>query len=442
MCVLHIMDHQIVVIGNNQKLKFQANHIGLVNAVFTINQHHQEDKEQDQQKGYLRVMEHRLKFKTQRLQRSQGCPCIFKFIGDLGGDYLHPRIVSIGPYHRGNDYLVEFDDNKWYFLRELLLRMNAKSSKDLGFFLKEMRGLEARARGCYVSYGDVGPLCSYDFVEMMLLDGCFVIELLRFLGKSEDRIDDDPVFVRPSTVPLMIADLLKLENQLHFYVLESLYAVTRTSEHEKELLSLIMEAISLVFPVPTKVPFSAHGPKHFLELVYKSLMPKVYTTHIDNERQTKPTSNETIQCVARLRTSGIKFKARKSVGFLDIEFKNGVLEIPVININDFNMNLIANCLAWEQSSRDAFTYFTDYIYFMNCLINEPKDVALLRDDGIIMRHSRDDASVVSFFNNLGKNIQVFNIGRSYLSQEMAEIESYFSSNWATIMRTLSIHNSP
>ncbi|KAJ0670680.1 hypothetical protein HanOQP8_Chr13g0477301 [Helianthus annuus] len=105
------------------------------------------------------------------------------------------------------------------------------------------------------------------------------------------------------------------------------------------------------------------------------------------------------------------------------------------------MNLITNCLGWEQSSRDAFTYFTDYIYFMNCLINEPKDV-LLHDDGIIMRHSRDDASVVSFFNNLGKNIQVFNIGRSYLSREMAEIESHFSSNWATIMRTLSIHNSP
>ncbi|KAJ0714813.1 hypothetical protein HanPI659440_Chr13g0493611 [Helianthus annuus] len=442
MCVFHIMDHQIVVIGNNQKLRFQANHIGLVDAVFTINQDHKDDLEQDQQKAYLRVMEHRLKVKTHRLQRSQGCPCIFKFIGDLGGDYLHPRIVSIGPYHRGNDYLVEFDDNKWYFLRELLLRMNAKSSKDLGFFLKEMRGLEARAQGFYVSYGDVGPLCSYDFVEMMLLDGCFVIELLRFLGKSEDKIDDDPVFMRPSTVPLMIADLLKLENQLPFYVLESLYAVTKTSEHEKELLSLIMEAIRLVFPVPTKVPFLAHGPKHLLELIYKSLMPKVYTTHIDNERQTKPMSNEIIQCVARLRTSGIKFKARKYVGLLDIEFKNGVLEIPVININDFNMNLITNCLGWEQSSRDAFTYFTDYIYFMNCLINEPKDVALLRDDGIIMRHSRDDASVVSFFNNLGKNIQVFNIGRSYLSREMAEIESRFSSNWATIMRTLSIHNSP
>ncbi|KAJ0848578.1 hypothetical protein HanPSC8_Chr13g0559161 [Helianthus annuus] len=98
MCVFHIMDHQIVVIGNNQKLRFQANHIGLVDAIFTINQDHKDDLEQDQQKAYLRVMEHHLKVKTHRLQRSQGCPYIFKFIGDLGGDYLHPRIVSIGPY--------------------------------------------------------------------------------------------------------------------------------------------------------------------------------------------------------------------------------------------------------------------------------------------------------------------------------------------------------
>ncbi|KAK1429191.1 hypothetical protein QVD17_11395 [Tagetes erecta] len=428
------MDHQIVEYGNGNKKKH----------MFQVNQQNQEHKDQDQNDAYVHVLEFRLKFKTQRLQRSQECPCIFKFIGNIGGNYQHPRVVSIGPYHRGKDSLINFDDNKWYFLRKLVLRVSAESSKDLGFLMKEMRELEARTRGCYVSYGDVGTICSYDFVEMMLLDGCFVIELLRFLGKSEDRINknDDPVFMRPSMVPLMVADLLNLENQLPFFVLESLFEVTRTLEQKEILLPLVMRTIRLVFPVPTKDSFLAHPPKHLLDLVYKSLEPKAYTTRIDNEKQSAHTSNETIQCVTRLRTSGIKFKPRKSVGFLDIEFKNGVLEIPVVNINELNINLITNCLAWEQSSKDVLTYFTDYLYFMNCLIDGPKDVALLRDEGIIMRHSRDDASVVSFFKDLGKNIQVFKFGCSYLSREMREIEAYYSSNWATIMRTLSTHNSP
>lgn len=450
MHLFRVMDHPIVVygnIGNKQKPRFQVNHmIGLVDAMFTINQQHQEHKDQDEDQNntYLHVIERRLKFKTQRLERSQECPCIFKFIGNLGGDYQHPRVVSIGPYHRGNDSLINFDDNKWYFLRKLVLRVSAKSSKDLAFLMKEMRGLEARARGCYVSYGDVGTICSYDFVEMMLLDGCFIIELFRFLGKSKDGVnkDDDPIFMRPSMVPLMVADLLNLENQLPFFVLESLFEVTRTPEQMEDIVPLIMKTIRLVFPVPTKDSFLLHPPKNLLDLVYKSLEPKAYTTCIDNEKRSTNASNEAIQNVTRLRTSGIKFKPRKSVGFLDIKFKNGVLEVPVININEFNMNLITNCVAWEQSSRDAFTYFTDYLYFMNCLIDGPKDVALLRDEGIIMRHSRDDASVVSFFKDLGKSIQVFNFGSSYLSREMRDIEAYYSSNWATIMRTLSIHNSP
>nr|GEU36553.1 uncharacterized protein [Tanacetum cinerariifolium] len=133
-------------------------------------------------------------------------------------------------------------------------------------------------------------------------------------------------------------------------------------------------------------------------------MPESYTTCTDHEKQNKHTSNQTIQCVTELRRSGIKLKARQSSGILDIEFKNGLLEIPTIIINDFTMNLITNCLAWEQCCIDAFTYITDYIYFLNCLINGPRDVALLCGDGIIVRHSRDDASVVSFFNSLGDKL--------------------------------------
>ncbi|GJT63295.1 UPF0481 protein-like protein [Tanacetum coccineum] len=371
------MEHQLVVVNaNNEKCKLKVNQRD-IDVALTINERRQEDMGQDQHRAYLDRMERRLKFKTQRVQRSQRGPCIFKFFGNLGkiyeGDYQRPHVVSIGPYHHGNEYLVNFDDNKWYFLKQVLLKKNVESGEGLSSFLKEVSLLEDSIRGCYASYGDVGSLGSYDFVEMMLLDGVFVVELLRRLGKSEKGVDkyDDPFFVTPSMVPLMVADLLKLENQLPFFVLEALFTCSKTSEHGMDLLPLINEAISLVFPLGT---FVAYSPKHLLELVYRSLMPESYTTCTDHEKQNRHTSNnQIIQCVTELRRSGIRLKARQSSGILDIEFKNGLLEIPTININDFTMNLITNCLAWEQCCIDAFTYITDYIYFLNCLINGPRD---------------------------------------------------------------------
>ncbi|PWA58913.1 hypothetical protein CTI12_AA397060 [Artemisia annua] len=321
------MENQLVVVNaNNENCKLKVNQRD-TDVALTIHQRCQEDKDQHQHKAYLDRMGHRLNLKTQRVQRSQSGPCIFKFYENLGkiyeGDYQRPHVVSIGPYHHGNVYLVDFDDNKWYFLKQALLKKNVESGEGLSSFLKEVSVLEDSIRGCYASYGDVASLDSYDFVEMMLLDGVFVVKLLRFLGKSQKGVDkyDDPFFMTPSMVPLM------------------------TSEHGMDLLPLINEAISLVFPLGT---FVAYSPKHLLELVYRSLMPESYTTCTDHEKQNKHTSNQTIQCVTELRRSGIKLKARQSSGILDIEFKNGLLEIPTININDFTMNLITNCLAWEQ----------------------------------------------------------------------------------------------
>lgn len=59
---------------------------------------------------------------------------------------------------------------------------------------------------------------------MMLHDGCFVIKFLRHLGKSEEVFDeDDPIFARPWLIPILIRDLIKLENQLPLFLLESLF---------------------------------------------------------------------------------------------------------------------------------------------------------------------------------------------------------------------------
>jgi hypothetical protein len=86
-----------------------------------------------------------------------------------------PRIVSIGPYHRDEETLRPFEDHKKRFLRRLKKRMGREcQERRLEMAMQEM---EEKTRECYSE--ELGGIESDDFVQMMLLDGCFIVELLR-----------------------------------------------------------------------------------------------------------------------------------------------------------------------------------------------------------------------------------------------------------------------
>ncbi|KAG1338808.1 putative UPF0481 protein [Cocos nucifera] len=84
-------------------------------------------------------------------------------------DHYEPRVVSIGPCHRGGKRLRAMEEHKWQYLRDFLAR---NPHIGLNRCIHEMKALEMRARRCYFERVD---LSSDEFVEMLLLDGCFII---------------------------------------------------------------------------------------------------------------------------------------------------------------------------------------------------------------------------------------------------------------------------
>lgn len=149
-------------------------------------------------------------------------------------------------------------------------------------------------------------------------------------------------------------------------------------------------------------------------------------------------SSESIQCTTKLRPSGIKFMPLRADSFLVINFKDGVLQIPAITINDLTITVYVNCIALEQCNynhQNARSYFTTYIAFMSCLINSSKDVAFLSADGIITSSfSHNDHEVAALFNKLGEKVY-FHKKDCYLSQQFRDIEAYYNSPWASLLRT-------
>uniref|UniRef100_J3KZA6 Uncharacterized protein n=1 Tax=Oryza brachyantha TaxID=4533 RepID=J3KZA6_ORYBR len=134
--------------------------------------------------------------------------------------HYEPRLVSVGPYHRNKEHLRAMEDRKRLYLLRFLddggRPQRGRRDGLLQDCAARLRELQARARACYFESPDGD---GDEFVEMLLLDGCFVLQLFIqwFSGGT------DPVFAVAWNLPLLHTDLLMLENQIPYFVLLALY---------------------------------------------------------------------------------------------------------------------------------------------------------------------------------------------------------------------------
>ncbi|XP_039851441.1 UPF0481 protein At3g47200-like [Panicum virgatum] len=255
-----------------------------------------------------------------------------------------PRTVSIGPYYHGAAALRAMEDHKWRYLHDLLSRNAAVISSDL---VEEMRSLEARAHACYSErpFPD-----SDDFVRMLLLDGCFILE---FFFKWHTR-EPDPLCDVGWGLTLIATDLLLLENQIPFFVVERLYDVVAGAQGSKEsLINLLLEYISDEDPVAR--PAADCKIHHLLHLYHESFVPNrspEACTAADGDRRKKTAVTRAIPRATEMRAAGVSFVRRSSARHMyDVAFdsRRGVMEIPPVVIDDMKRPLLVNLMAFEQT---------------------------------------------------------------------------------------------
>ncbi|KAK2657535.1 hypothetical protein Ddye_010587 [Dipteronia dyeriana] len=141
--------------------------------------------------------------------------------GDHDQKAYVPQTVSLGPYHHDKKRLRQMDRHKWRSLDVVLKR----TSQDIKVYIDSMRKLEEKARACYEGPID---LTSNEFVEMMVLDGCFVLELFRGAAQGFTKLgypDNDPVFATRGSMHSIQRDMMMLENQIPLFVLDRLLAL-------------------------------------------------------------------------------------------------------------------------------------------------------------------------------------------------------------------------
>jgi hypothetical protein len=181
-----------------------------------------------------------------------------------------PQLLAIDPYHRGKDDLRHMEDHKLRYLQLLLQR---KRESNVETYIKAIRELEGSA---HEFYAEPISLTTNEFVEMMLLDGFFIIELLRKRSMKVLMDECDPIFQLGWMFRSLMRDLLLFENQIPFFLLTKLFEMTEIPNQRNNLIDVAIHFMKVSSPCADRIMSlsydgSLQNSKHLLDLIYKSV---------------------------------------------------------------------------------------------------------------------------------------------------------------------------
>ncbi|KAK7393263.1 hypothetical protein VNO78_21813 [Psophocarpus tetragonolobus] len=340
-----------------------------------------------------------------------GC-CIYRvpsIIRKVNEDAYTPKLVSIGPFHHNLPCLQNMQRHKLSYCKAFLQRTKANSDQ----LIQYIEDLEPHFRGYY---SHTLQFSWEELVKIIFVDSCFIFELF-WKDESDDRKSpEDKAFIFNNMVRETIAlDLLLLENQLPFFVLEHLYDMCF---HTTSMDSSFVELTFCYFSYYHEVPLdkirdfvSENKISHFTDLLRNFYLP-----HPSKERPSRDRDYVNhLPSATELLEGGVEFKVttEENKCLLNLKFSRGVFEMRQLLVEDRTELVFRNIMALEQFHYSEESYITDYVFVMDLLINTNKDVDTLIRKGVMVNYLGDSDSVANLFNGLWKNILQVNFSSHY-----------------------------
>nr|CAN69719.1 hypothetical protein VITISV_026312 [Vitis vinifera] len=379
-----------------------------------------------------------------------------------------PRVVSIGPLHHGEEHLIAMEEHKLRYLQNFLHR----TRKTLEECVEIISRKEKTARDCYMKRINMS---SKEFVEMILLDGCFIIEvILGFQNCNRHTMKpDDRIFNKPWLIFDVSRDMTLLENQLPFSLLLSLYSLVAPpgplpeNQNDYAYYPFLLSSVKffkyyshmpvaesceeIIETIAKKASSTDEEIKHFVDLLivcqqpssptrlrkpsdFKIMIPTATLEAQQPSSPRQPTPSNVsdwklnLPTATQLHEGGVSFKlGSENKRLLDITYGSGVLKIPKLSLEDVCESLFRNLIAFEQCHYRKRRYITDYISLMDQLINTTKDVDVLVNGGIIDNWLGDNVAVTNLFNNL--LINTVSASDFYLAGITNGLNKYYDIRW-------------
>ncbi|OAY81989.1 UPF0481 protein [Ananas comosus] len=390
-----------------------------------------------------------------------------------------PIILSVGPYHRGTPSLQAADKEKWNCL-DYILKLNR--GRRLLDYLQAVKEVEQQARNCYSEEVRMGR---QQFLQMLLLDGCFVLVSLHGTTgiappapqqqqqQGGEFAADENEQTGQWYTNYVMHDLLLLENQIPFFVVRRIYDVLAGKDAgaaapAEGIVGYIEDVLSY-YPRAIRRPDRPTEFHHLLHLCHMYFRPSPRPEHDECDRsgsayfrrflsfgrryfrlcRRDDGSDEKSDCdgqqmdllqasqqrwrrAAQYYEAGVEFRqkefdAAEPHSLLDVEFRDGVVEVPCLPIDENTGSLFRNFVALEQTCPRFGNDFTTYVIFMSQLISTPEDVALLAQRGVVVHQLRSDKEVSTLFTKLSRDV-VFDFNcRYYLKPIHRLVEAHYRS---------------
>ncbi|KAE8785656.1 UPF0481 protein [Hordeum vulgare] len=307
-----------------------------------------------------------------------------------------PELVSLGPFHHGDPELLPMEEHK----RRAVVHLVKRSGKPLREFVAAVAEVATQLLDAYKDLGEEwrGVDNRERFVELMVTDGCFLVEAMRMdalRGKvHEDYAPNDPVFSKYGYLYLwnyIQSDMVVVENQLPLLLLQRLLVVMDHDRYQNAsgVSRLVLDSLC---PWRRHLVGINHLGLHPLDILYTSL------THGDHQERTGSTAY-VMPSAMEIYEAGIHFRVSDTDSLLDVHFEHGVLSMPAIRVDDRTEKKFLNLMAFERLHPGAGNDVTAYVIFMDNIISSAKDVALLRSKNIIECGLGSDEEVAKLLNN-------------------------------------------
>nr|XP_023886349.1 UPF0481 protein At3g47200-like [Quercus suber] len=363
-----------------------------------------------------------------------------------------PKLILIGPVHHireepENMKIVETLKKRYFNI------FFSRTKKIRDDFEKIVEKNKDKIRHCYAE--EITLPEGKNFVDMILLDSIFIIEL--FLRSTEAKEEGkDYILSKPWLKYGIRQDLILLENQVPFFILDELLLNFLTLAckyffNSEEILDILLKK---------KV-------KHFTDLHRYFFQPP------DPPNQKPGDPIEHRHSATKLDMAGLIFQNRKEEEknrvnrhLLQVEIQKGnkLLEIfPCFNcswllhclpclkkipflesmqtrlviphfvVDNKTEDLFRNLMALEQCHYPKEAYICNYILLLDFLINSKDDVELLVEQGIIVNSLGSNKAVADMVNKLGHEIVEEN---SYYYNVAEDLNKYYRNWWNQNMESL------
>ncbi|XBI06081.1 hypothetical protein VPH35_134146 [Triticum aestivum] len=356
-----------------------------------------------------------------------------------------PRFLSLGPYHRGDSATEEMRRTDERKLENLAYALQ-DGGPSVEEYMEAIASVEADARSRYD--GDVAMEWGA-FCRMLLLDGFQLITVLKFLGYeppplpppapgcSSNNNGQGNCRPRTSVVISIEHDLMMLENQIPFFVVQRIHRLRygiggNGMDTVEELAWRTIKRIMNDAPAATSFPpAKCH---HLVHLCHEYLRP----SNLDKSLGACGDYGRFRRAI-EYHEAGVKFRRLNSEAdgssrrpLLDVTFSDGVLRMAQLRVDERTNYILRNVLVYEQRYDDTATsgatsYVTAYVMFMSQLLGGPEDVALLSRHGVIEHHLGDDAEVCALFRGLAQGLVFDPSGGHYLSTVGVRLRSHHRS---------------